>query len=228
MAGDETKQPDSGPVALAAWREQRWKFHLAVALAVIGLPPSQIGLTVALVGVHRSPDIRAQDSWGAWLTVGVLAALVVLGAARLGSGVPRNPVRRSRELRAEAAYAPTRRAYFGPKTSWAAAIVPALGTFPVVFAESALLPQDPATGQAGVDVGAMTAGLVLAVGVVLLRELTGRTLTLLGVTAWFAWAWFAQDAQQPTAGWVGAAGVAAVLLALGATVLDRRFLRLRG
>ena len=73
----------------------------------------------------------------------------------------------------------------------------------MVFAESALLPQDPATGQAGVDIGAMTAGVVLAVGVVLLRELTGRALTLLGVTAWFAWAWFAQDAQQPTAGWVG-------------------------
>jgi hypothetical protein len=228
MAGDESKQPGSGPAALAAWREQRWKFHLAVSLAIIGAPLSQIGLTVALVGFHRSPDTRSQDSWGAWLTVGVLAFLVVLGAARLGSGVPRNPVRRSRELRAEAAYAPVRRAYFGPKTPWAVAVAPALGTFPVIFAESALLPQDPATGQAGVDTGAMTTGLVLAVGVLLLRELTGRTLTLLGVTAWCAWAWFAQDAQQPTAGWVGAAGIAAVLVALGATILERRFLRLHG
>lgn len=228
MSGDRPGTPDTGPAALAAWREQRWKFHLAVSAAVVAVPPSQIGLTIALVGVHRSPEVRAQDSWGVWLAVGVLATAVVLGAAELGSRVPRNPVRPRRELRSEAAYAPIRRAYFGPKTSWAVAVIPALGTFPVIFAESTLLPQDPATGQAGVDVGAMTAGLVQAVGVVLLRDLTGRTLTLLGVTAWFAWAWFAQDAEKPTAGWVGAVGIAAVLVTLGATILDRRFLRLRG
>ena len=225
MAGEKPGTLNERAAARAAWEDQRWKFHLAVSLAVIAIPPALIGLTVTLVGFHRSPGIRAEDGWPLWLTVAAVAIATVLGATALGSGLPKKPLRRPRELWADTTYAPIRAAYFGPKAPWAVAVIPALGTFPVIFAESALLPMDPATGQAGVDTGAMTAGIILAVVVILLREYTGRRLTLLGVTAWFAWAWFAQDAQQPTAGWVGTAGIASVLVAVAGTTVGRRFTR---
>lgn len=207
---------------LATWRAQRWRFHAAVALAVVAVPPALIGLTVTLVGVHRTPAVRAEDDWLPWLVVAVVSTAAVAGATVLASGLPRHPVTRRSEIRFAAGYGPVRRAYFGPPASWPVVVVPVLATLPVVFAESAQLPQDPATGQAGVDVGAMTAGIVLAVGIVLLRELTGRALTHTAVTAWLAWAWYAQDAVEPTAGWVGAASIAAVLLALAGTVVSRR------
>lgn len=227
MAGEKPGTLNERAAARAAWEDQRWKFRLAVALAVIAIPPALIGLTVALVGFHRSPGIRAADGWTLWLVVAAVATAAVLGATALGSGLPKKPPRRPRELWTDLTYAPIRAAYFGPKAPWAVAVIPALGTFPVIFTESALLPMDPATGQAGVDTGAMTAGVVLAVAVILLREYTGRRLTLLGVTAWFAWAWFAQDAQKPTAGWVGTVGIVAVVVALAGTVAGRRFTRSR-
>jgi hypothetical protein len=216
------------PAATAAWRDQRWRFHLAVALAAVGVPLAEIGITVSFIGAHRTPDVRAADHWTLWLTIAILATGTVLGATALGSGLPKHPVRQAREIRLEAAYGPRRAAYFGPKAPWAVAVVPALVTIPALIAESVLLPQDPATGQAGVDVGAAAAGTTLAMTAVLLREVTGRSLTLLCVAVWCAWAWFAQDAQEPTAGWVGGAGIAAVFLALAATVLERRFFKLHG
>lgn len=219
---------DDVAAAITAWRDQRWRFHLAMELTVIGLPLAEVGITVSLIGVHRTPDVRAADHWTLWFVIAIAATAAVLGAAVLGSGLPKHPVRQAREIRREASYGPARAARFGPKAPWAVALIPALGTIPALATESVLLPRDPATGQAGVDVAAVVTGIFLAVMVMLLREITGRTLTLLGVTAWFAWAWFAQDAQEPTAGWVGAAGIVAVLVAVAATILEHRFLKLRG
>ncbi|ACU76116.1 hypothetical protein Caci_7287 [Catenulispora acidiphila DSM 44928] len=195
--------------------------------------------TVALVGIRRTPEDRADYliSWPVCCLVAAVATVVFYAALfalrRHRSRAAAIDARRRRHTRsqnsAEAYWEETRVRYFGDRRlPLPIALSPALWTLPAMFAGVQQLAPDPVTGQTPVNVGSLVAGLVLPVLAFIFWGYFGRGLTALCVVAWAGWAAWAvggHETASAVAGWIG---LVAVVVATMATTLARRRQLARG
>lgn len=207
-------------------------YRLLLALAWIVAPVADVFLTVALVGAHRSPQLRAgyPVSWPlSCLIAAVTTALfyLCLGASQRHGGravaIEENWRLRRREAMAEANYDVVRGAYFGRRASLLVGVTPAFLALPTFVCGVQQTVKDPATGEQQFGTGALAFGFLIPFAVLLLRHLTGRVLTLVAVAAWAPMAWLSQDARETAAGWAGFAAFLVIVVALLANLaLARR------
>lgn len=206
-------------------------YRLLVAAAWLAVPFVEVFGCAAASGARHTPAERASwsPSWPACCLItaaGALAFYAALIAARRHGGralVAASRRRWQSELRAEAAREQRRVAYFGDRRlAFPVVVTPMLWTLPVMFAGAQDQPPDPATGQPGVSVGNIVAGMVLAIVPLLLWSLTGRWLTALGAAAWLSWAAWTMRGDPTAGAYDGSVATAVVLVCLIATIVVRR------